>query len=149
LTGHRLTLVAFILGGSMSKRKEEYTVYLNSAAWKLLRRKALDHADDRCQTCNTNKSLQVHHRVYPKELGTEKLNDLTVLCNKCHYLFHNHAPLKNKQSVKKKKKLSKKKQKKQPVVKVEQKPRKRTKGEERKLAEMIERRNADLIRMRY
>ena len=114
----------------MSKRKEEYTAYLKSAEWKLLRRKALDHADDRCQTCNSNKTLHVHHRVYPKELGTEKLNDLTVLCNKCHYLFHNHAPLKNKQSVKKKKKLSKKQRKKQPAVESELKPIERSKKAE-------------------
>jgi hypothetical protein len=135
--------VAF-LGGVMGKRKEEYTAYLNSAVWKLLRRQALDHADDRCQTCNCNKSLQVHHRVYPKVLGTEKLNDLTVLCNKCHYLFHNHAPLKNKQSVKKKKKLSKKQRKKQPVIKKELLPIERSKKEERKFILRKQAREADL-----
>jgi hypothetical protein len=32
--------------------------------------------------------LQVHHRAYPKELGWERPSDLTVLCRRCHDLFH-------------------------------------------------------------
>ena len=41
----------------------------------------------RCQLCNTGGSLQVHHRTYQRR-GYERLDDLTVLCRKCHERQH-------------------------------------------------------------
>jgi 5-methylcytosine-specific restriction endonuclease McrA len=67
----------------------EYAAYLRSSIWKAKREAALERADNRCQVCNSDLLLQVHHRKYPKELGTEDPMDLTVLCRRCHDLFHN------------------------------------------------------------
>ena len=69
-------------------RKEEYDLYLKTERWSFLRKSALDAALHRCQVCNSSKFLQVHHRKYPTVLGQEDLSFLTVLCRKCHCLFH-------------------------------------------------------------
>ncbi len=68
--------------------KEKYQQYLKSPEWRTLRLKALAYALHKCQLCNGEKDLHVHHRVYPKVLGTEPVTDLTVLCNTCHTMFH-------------------------------------------------------------
>ena len=66
-----------------------YREYLRTPIWKALRDAALDRAGKRCQVCNSDLMLQVHHRKYPEVLGTESPMDLTVLCRRCHDLFHN------------------------------------------------------------
>ncbi len=66
-----------------------YKEYLRTPIWKALKEAALDRAGRRCQVCNSDLMLQVHHRKYPEVLGTEDPMDLTVLCRRCHDLFHN------------------------------------------------------------
>lgn len=70
-------------------RKEEYHQYLETQEWKDLASKAKDRDGNRCRVCFSSHALVVHHRCYPKELGTEPLDWLTTLCSKCHKLFHN------------------------------------------------------------
>lgn len=65
-----------------------YHVYLLSTVWRELKNKALQSANHRCQTCNSPLNLNVHHRKYPKTLGTEPVSDLVVLCRACHKTFH-------------------------------------------------------------
>lgn len=69
------------------KRSEEYEAYLRSPAWQAKRAGALDAAGRRCQVCNTDRHLDVHHRTYER-FGDEDPGDLTVLCRQCHELFH-------------------------------------------------------------
>ncbi len=69
-----------------------YQNYLLSDWWALVRRKALQAAGFRCQLCNSPEKLQVHHRSYAN-IGNEKLGDLTVLCEDCHEVFHEHRNL--------------------------------------------------------
>ena len=69
----------------------DYSTYLQSDRWQELRRLALDVADHRCQVCNQAQNLEVHHRTYER-LHHEQLNDVTVLCNRCHALFHGVVP---------------------------------------------------------
>jgi 5-methylcytosine-specific restriction endonuclease McrA len=66
-----------------------YQDYLASPQWKALRQAALTRADYRCQVCNSDLLLHVHHRRYPFDLGLEDPMDLTVLCRRCHGVFHN------------------------------------------------------------
>lgn len=66
-----------------------YNDYLKTETWKTIRRLALEFSKYKCQICNSSKSLNVHHRAYPKELGKESLSDLTVLCFSCHQKAHN------------------------------------------------------------
>lgn len=65
------------------ERKELYGRYLCSGAWKAKRAIALERAGHRCQTCNSERKLHVHHRTYDR-IGDEDPADLTVLCERCH-----------------------------------------------------------------
>lgn len=64
-----------------------YDDYLQTDHWKEMRQVALRRANCRCQMCNTDKTLQVHHRTYIRR-GEEYPNDLTVVCRKCHETHH-------------------------------------------------------------
>jgi hypothetical protein len=73
---------------ALTDRQREYReVYLRSDHWGETRAAALERAEHRCQVCNGAKQLDVHHRTYER-LGEERDADLTVLCRKCHDLFH-------------------------------------------------------------
>ena len=72
----------------LTDRQRAYIEYLDSATWRIKRQQALDRDGFRCRICNSEKSLVVHHRKYPKILGTEPVEDLTTLCSRCHDLFH-------------------------------------------------------------
>jgi len=63
-----------------------YAEYLQSSEWASKRAKALRFAQFRCQLCNSNEALNVHHRTYERR-GHELLGDLTVLCQDCHTTF--------------------------------------------------------------
>jgi 5-methylcytosine-specific restriction endonuclease McrA len=66
----------------------EYKEYLLSDEWKKKRKAVLKRAGYRCQLCNSNENLHVHHRTY-ENIFHEDLGDLTVLCGNCHKIFHN------------------------------------------------------------
>lgn len=65
----------------------EYSEYLKTNHWKKTRERQLRFAERRCQLCNSNFKLHVHHRSY-ENLGHEKRSDLVVLCESCHTRFH-------------------------------------------------------------
>lgn len=69
-----------------------YREYLATQHWEMLRKRALESAKHRCQTCNSRGELHTHHRTY-ESIGSEELSDLIVLCSKCHKLFHDNATL--------------------------------------------------------
>lgn len=73
-------------------KKMPYHKYLHTYHWEQLRKIKLDEVEYRCQVCYSPTKLQVHHRTYER-LGYEKLTDLTVLCAKCHTLFHDKLAL--------------------------------------------------------
>lgn len=73
-------------------RSCDYSVYLASEHWQITRAFALDHAGHRCQVCNANERLDVHHRTYARR-GAELPQDLIVLCRKCHEIFHKNGRL--------------------------------------------------------
>ena len=68
-----------------------YDEYLQTPQWKERRHIMLERFGHRCQLCNEKSSLgnhlEVHHRTYERR-GNELPEDLTVLCRKCHDLFH-------------------------------------------------------------
>ena len=69
-----------------------YKQYLQSDHWKKVRGDALERADYKCQICNSEESLNVHHNTY-KNRGCEKDSDVVVLCLNCHGKFHDKLPL--------------------------------------------------------
>jgi biotin operon repressor len=76
--------------GYTERQREYREVYLRSAHWAETREAALERAEHRCQVCNGGDRLDVHHRTYER-LGAEEPADLTVLCRRCHELFHSTA----------------------------------------------------------
>ncbi len=73
--------------------KLPYPEFLKTPEWRQIREAALERAGHRCQVCNSADELQVHHRDYSNK-PLEMLSDLTVLCDGCHGIFHDHRKLK-------------------------------------------------------
>lgn len=69
--------------------KEWYSNYLLSDEWKKLREQAVQRAGYKCQMCNSNGELHVHHRTYQNFNKESVINDLVVLCATCHEQYHN------------------------------------------------------------
>lgn len=73
-------------------RQMPYREYLQTEEWKERRRRAMKRAGFRCQVCNQSDTLNVHHRTYERR-GDERNDDLLVLCQPCHELFHRQGKL--------------------------------------------------------
>ena len=69
----------------------DYDEYLKSPHWQRMATLARERAGNRCQVCNADGLMEVHHRTYER-MGHESLNDLTVLCPRCHALYHEAMP---------------------------------------------------------
>lgn len=79
----------------MDNSFSSYSEYLQSTEWNVLSRLARERDGYKCRICNGEQDLNVHHRAYPDQLGTESLNDLITLCAECHSLFHEKKPIDN------------------------------------------------------
>lgn len=73
-------------------RTMPYRDYLQTDEWQARRRKHLRDAGYRCQLCNSDGRLNVHHRTYERR-GHELYTDLIVLCEECHDIFHREGKL--------------------------------------------------------
>lgn len=70
-----------------------YSEYLKTPEWQERRIKHLKKSDYRCQLCNMKSvTLNVHHRTYERR-GHERDEDLIVLCQECHEIFHKEGKL--------------------------------------------------------
>jgi len=71
----------------------DYDEYIQSEEWFARAYAAKVRAGHRCQVCYSPDKIQAHHRTYDR-LGNELPTDITVLCDKCHKLFHfrNYVP---------------------------------------------------------
>lgn len=57
--------------------------------WHLVKEVVKSRALYRCQLCNSDIHLCIHHRTYAtKGYEHQNFQDLTCLCSSCHYLFH-------------------------------------------------------------
>jgi len=70
------------------RRSLPYKEYLHTHYWYLVS-KVKKSLEPVCQICREEKRLNVHHKTYENK-GNEllHLNDLIVLCKKCHEKFH-------------------------------------------------------------
>ncbi len=68
-------------------RTMPYREYLQTDHWQVLRKRMLKRAGYRCQLCNVEGRLHVHHRTYENR-GNESYSDLIVLCPNCHAKHH-------------------------------------------------------------
>lgn len=73
----------------MKLNELKYEDYLKTEYWKNLSESIKKEADYRCQICNSEDDLNVHHRSYKYKgfLELEK-KDLICICEKCHSIYH-------------------------------------------------------------
>ena len=64
-----------------------YDEYLWQLHWRETRKKALKRAGYRCEKCENQVRLHVHHKTYAR-LGQELDGDLLALCTECHNEAH-------------------------------------------------------------
>jgi hypothetical protein len=88
--GIRFPLVGIDRGSELATMP--YPEYLETLEWQARRKAMLAHADHRCQVCNRDSRLNVHHRTYERR-GMELPSDLIVLCEDCHGLYHGKGRL--------------------------------------------------------
>lgn len=69
----------------------DYEVYLTTLHWRNVRQRKLGEVGYRCEKCDRDKGLEVHHLTYER-LGQESLEDLQVLCPICHREAHGMEP---------------------------------------------------------
>lgn len=69
-----------------------YQDFLASDYWQSVRQQVLARDSHRCQSCDTTRRLQVHHKTYENH-GEEHLHleDLVTLCSDCHQAVHGLA----------------------------------------------------------
>jgi 5-methylcytosine-specific restriction endonuclease McrA len=71
----------------------DYLAYLAAEGWIERREAAKARGGWRCALCGDEDApLEVHHSTY-KRLGAELETDLTVLCSRCHSIFHDRREL--------------------------------------------------------
>jgi hypothetical protein len=75
------------IGRENELRQMPYTEYLQSSEWREVRKVAIARAGGRCQGCNIDGLLDVHHRTYERR-GAEEIRDLVALCRTCHGRIH-------------------------------------------------------------
>jgi len=73
-------------------RVDDYPEYLGSDEWSVKREYMLRRAGHRCQVCNSEGPLDIHHRTYERT-GHEVPDDLIALCRACHQSFHDSGRL--------------------------------------------------------
>lgn len=70
-------------------KKMDYSQFLRTPYWKVISEIVRRKADYKCILCSSSEKLNVHHRTYDNH-GDElhNLEDLILLCGKCHEKFH-------------------------------------------------------------
>lgn len=66
----------------------DYEEYLLTEHWLHFKSEFLKWSNSKCQVCGKGETmLHVHHKTYENR-GRETFNDVVILCEKCHSLFH-------------------------------------------------------------
>jgi 5-methylcytosine-specific restriction endonuclease McrA len=69
---------------AMEKLLADKAAYMKTTKWKKKRKAKLDQVGRRCERCGSvTGRIDVHHKTYER-LGNERLEDLIVLCVRCH-----------------------------------------------------------------
>lgn len=69
------------------RKRNEYTSYISSSAWKIKRQQVLKRAGGKCEGCGFEPAQEVHHLHYNR-FGQEMLFDLVAVCKSCHDKIH-------------------------------------------------------------
>lgn len=76
-----------IKSSGLSKREWYRKIYLYSEHWEQLRREKFKVSGEFCVNCDRTSNLQVHHKRY-RSIYNVTVDDLEVLCSKCHKSEH-------------------------------------------------------------
>ena|ERR1041385_6770925 len=68
-----------------------YSQYLITQHWQDLRQRLFNVRGKKCERCDSEKEIEIHHKTYER-IGKEELSDLLILCRTCH--GEEHAKLK-------------------------------------------------------
>ena len=84
----------FVMGiisivSSLKRLKMNYKEYLESEEWKELRAKAYQKANHNCELCSDYAGA-CHHIKYPKEWSEDCLDNLLIVCARCHSLIEGY-----------------------------------------------------------
>lgn len=73
------------------KHKEYYKHLLKDKRWKEFRLKVMSERGSKCECCGETDILQIHHTFYisGKMPWEYDIDDMRVLCKKCHQRIHN------------------------------------------------------------
>lgn len=71
----------------MKRDKQKYYQYLQSKQWKQKKEYALEYYGRNCGACGSKYNIQVHHKTY-KNVFNETMEDLMLLCERCHRKEH-------------------------------------------------------------
>ena len=74
---------------SVKKEYSKYELYLHSEQWHLIKKWLFQIKGENCEICGTNHGLQIHHLTY-ENLYHENIEDLKILCKKCHSNIHHN-----------------------------------------------------------
>lgn len=72
------------------KKRSELTT-----RYKELRPLVLERDNYMCTSCHTINDVTVHHIIHRKHGGKDEMNNLTTLCEYCHYKMHKNEPIGN------------------------------------------------------
>jgi hypothetical protein len=73
-------------------RRHMYRLFLQTPRWREIRTEALALGGHKCNRCaDILGPLHVHHKTYERVGGRERMADLEVLCEACHYKEHGFA----------------------------------------------------------
>lgn len=82
-----MEIIQYIRDFFEKSRKKKYEDYLGSRQWEELRRMALERSDYKCDFCGEPYKA-VHHIEYPKKYRNDHIDNLLVVCGKCHAKLH-------------------------------------------------------------
>lgn len=68
----------------------KYKQYIENGSWKDKSDKYLQ-SNSICEICHKHTATQVHHNSYAR-IGEELEEDLTAICDRCHYGIHSMVP---------------------------------------------------------
>lgn len=67
--------------------RTRYIKYINTKHWKELRSRKRESVGNKCESCQSESILHVHHLKYKNWIDVQ-LEDLRVLCENCHKKEH-------------------------------------------------------------
>lgn len=104
---------------------DTYKEYLYTEHWRKLRSVVYERYKHRCVECQKELPLDflnVHHKTYAN-VGDEQMEDLILVCSRCHAKLHGITEIKPQKKTKRIKKKAKRKPKKNKTKKQDQKKR--------------------------